>query len=61
MKKINVEKLLSGMAKKEKIIGEAIKNLKPDDLSEAGRQEMISRLENMIAKIEAVKTILQTG
>ena len=56
MKKNDIEKLLDNLSKKESEVQTALENLKPNELSDAGRKEMIASVERMIDKIEKWKS-----
>ena len=52
MKKINAKKILSSIEAKEADLQKTLERLKPSDLSESGRTELIERVESMIDKME---------
>ena len=59
MKKINAKKLLNNIEAKEADLQKSLEDLKPNDLSESGRTELIERVESMIDKMESWKARLK--
>jgi len=50
---MNIESLLSRLAQKELDLQESLEQLKPNDLSESTKEELIGRVEGIIEKMES--------